>query len=59
MRDNYAADFTIWVDTITEGRYEDTNLVFEPPNNYDIRVTEQDATKWSKIILEKINERKI
>lgn len=59
MRDNYAADFTIWVDTIAEGRYEDTNRVFEPPTNYDVRVTEQDATKWSKIILEKINERKI
>jgi adenylylsulfate kinase len=59
MRDIYAADFTIWVDTITEGRYENTNRVFEPPANYDVRVTEQDAGKWSKIILEKINERKI
>ena len=59
MRDNYAADFTIWVDTITEGRYEDTNRVFESPANYDVRVTEQNAAKWSKIILEKINERKI
>jgi adenylylsulfate kinase len=59
MRDNYAADFTIWVDTITEGRYEDTNRVFAPPADYDVRVTEQDAGKWSKIILEKIIERKI
>jgi adenylylsulfate kinase len=59
MRDNYAADFTIWVDTIAQGKYEDTNRVFEPPTNYDVRVTEQDAGKWSKIILEKINERKI
>lgn len=59
MRDNYAADFTIWVDTIAQGKYEDTNRVFEPPTNYDVRVTEQDAKKWSKIILEKINERKI
>ena len=59
MRDNYDADFTVWVDTIIEGRYEDTNRVFDPPTKYDIKVTEQDATKWSKIILEKINERKI
>jgi adenylylsulfate kinase len=59
MRDNYTADFTIWVDTITEGRYQDTNRIFEPPEKYDVRVTEQDAAKWSKIILEKLNERKI
>ena len=59
MRDNYAADFTIWVDTIAESRYKDTNRVFESPVNYDVRVTEQDAGKWSKIILEKLNERKV
>ena len=59
MRDNYAADFTVWVDTIAEGRYEDTNRMFEPPQYYDVRVTEQDAAKWTKIILEKINERKV
>jgi adenylylsulfate kinase len=57
MRDNYAADFTIWVDTITESRYEDTNRVFEPPANYDVRVTEQDANKWAKIIYEKISHK--
>jgi adenylylsulfate kinase len=59
MRDIYAADFTVWVDTITEGIYQDTNRMFKPPEKYDVRVTEQDAAKWSKIILEKINERKI
>ena len=59
MRDNYAADFIIWVDTITKGRFEDTNNIFEPPGKYDVRVTEQDAAKWTTIILEKINERKV
>jgi adenylylsulfate kinase len=57
MRDIYAADFTIWVDTIAEGRYEDTNRVFESPANYDVRVTEQDANKWAKIIYEKISHK--
>jgi adenylylsulfate kinase len=57
MRDNYAADFIIWVDTIAEGRYEDTNRVFEPPANYNVRVTEQDAGKWAKIIYEKISHK--
>jgi adenylylsulfate kinase len=57
MRDNYAADFTIWVDTITEGRYEDTNRIFDPPEKYDVRVTEQNADKWAKIIYEKISHK--
>jgi len=28
MRNNFKADWTIWVDTIKEGRYEDTNKAF-------------------------------
>jgi adenylylsulfate kinase len=57
MRDIYAADFTVWIDTITEGRYEDTNRLFEPPEKYDVRVTEQDAAKWAKIIYEQISHK--
>ena len=50
MRVNYAADWTIWVDTISEGRYADTNKMFQEPNEYDFRVPEQDADKWSEFI---------
>ena len=50
MRDNYKADWTIWMDTIVAGRFEDTNRVFVPPKVYDFRVTEQDAEKWARII---------
>ena len=57
MRDIYAADFTVWMDTITQGRYEDTNRLFEPPEKYDVRVTEQDANKWAKIIYEQISHK--
>jgi adenylylsulfate kinase len=57
MRDIYAADFTVWIDTITEGRYQDTNRLFEPPEKYDVRVTEQDANKWTKIIYEQISHK--
>ena len=39
MRDNFDADFTIWMDTITEGRYEDTNKLFVSPAKYDARIT--------------------
>jgi adenylylsulfate kinase len=42
MRDIYAADYVIWMDTITEGRFEDTNRVFEPPETYDLRITDFD-----------------
>lgn len=50
MRDNFAADWTIWVDTIDAGRFEDTNRMFAAPTQYDFRVTEQDADKWSAYI---------
>jgi hypothetical protein len=50
MRNNFKADWTIWVDTIEAGRYEDTNKMFVPPEVYDFRVTEQDAEKWAEFI---------
>jgi adenylylsulfate kinase len=42
MRDIYAADYVIWMDTIAEGRFENTNRVFEPPETYDLRITDFD-----------------
>ena len=29
----FKADYLIWVDTIKEGRFDDTNQMFEPPEN--------------------------
>jgi len=57
MRDIYDPDFLIWVDTIAEGRFEDTNRVFTSPKRYDVRVTEQDAGRWAKIIYEQISHK--
>ena len=51
LREAFDANVTIWVDTIPEGRFEDTNRVFVPPMLYDFRVTEQDCEKWSLIII--------
>ena len=61
MRENFAADYTVWVDTITEGRYNDTNKLFLPPSQYDFRITTQDAVKWSELIAQTIldNETKV
>ncbi len=50
MRNNFKADWTIWVDTIERGRFEDTNKVFIAPEVYDFRVTEQSAEKWAEFI---------
>jgi hypothetical protein len=50
MRHNFKADWTIWVDTIREGRYADTNAMFIEPEQYDFRITEQNSEKWSEFI---------
>ena len=38
IRKIFNADKTIWMNTIQEGRFEDTNKVFIPPQEYDIEV---------------------
>ena len=44
-RKEFSADFTVWMDTIKEGRFEDTNKLFEKP---DIKKLEVDyhVSKW-------------
>lgn len=39
IRELFSADFTIWMDTINQGRFEDTNKLFEIPDHYDLRLT--------------------
>ena len=39
-RENFDADITIWMDTIKEGRFEDTNKLFQEPENVDFHITE-------------------
>ena len=40
----FDADFTIWMNTIKEGRFDDTNQLFSPPNEdeYDLEITSWD-----------------
>jgi len=47
----------IWVDTIKEGRFEDTNKLFvnPEPGSYYFRVDTQDALFWSKYIMEELD----
>jgi adenylylsulfate kinase len=53
-RDLFPADFVVWVDTIKEGRFEDTNKMFIKPDKYDFHVKTQDAKNWAPIILKEI-----
>ena len=39
-RSEFAPDFTVWMDTIKQGRYEDTNQMFEQPPNCNYHVSE-------------------
>tara|TARA_Y100001972_G_C7596585_1_gene298974 strand:+ start:627 stop:1034 length:408 start_codon:yes stop_codon:yes gene_type:complete len=49
-RNLFPADYIIWVDTIKEGRFEDTNKMFVKPDKYDFHVTTQDAKVWASKI---------
>lgn len=40
-RKEFNPDYTVWMNTIEEGRFEDTNAMFEKPTNYDYHVS-----KW-------------
>jgi len=53
-RNLFPADFIIWVDTIKEGRFEDTNQMFTKPEKYDFHVTTQDAKLWASKIIKEI-----
>ena len=39
-RQAFDPDYTIWMDTIKEGRFEDTNKIFEQPPKCDYHVSE-------------------
>jgi adenylylsulfate kinase len=41
-RNEFDADYVVWMDTIKEGRFEDTNKMFEPlgKGEYDYHVSE-------------------
>ena len=39
-QDNFDPDIVIWMDTIQEGRFDDTNKMFEKPLSVDFHITE-------------------
>ena len=50
------ADYRVWVDTIREGRFEDTNQMFVNHKKFDFHVTTQDAKTWAPKIIKEIKK---
>lgn len=55
-REDFNADYVIWMDTIKEGRFEDTNKMFVPPKHYDYKVTHLNAEMWAFLIKQDIDK---
>ena len=53
-RSLFPSDYLIWVDTIKEGRFDDTNKMFVKPDKYNFHVTTQDAKNWAPKIYKEI-----
>ena len=51
----FPADFVIWVDTLKEGRFDDTNQMFVKPEKFDFHVTTQNAKVWADKIIREIS----
>ena len=47
-------DYTIWLDTIEKGRFEDTNKIFVKPDKFDFKITTLNAKLWAIQIADKI-----
>jgi adenylylsulfate kinase len=58
-RNQFGADIKIWMDTIQEGRFEDTNKMFENPKNADYhfehRLSDSDIEALANGLKKEIN----
>jgi len=52
----FNADFAVWMDTLEEGRYADTNAVWTPPeaHEYRARVTQRNSDVEAPLLVEQI-----
>ena len=51
-QETFDPDITIWMNTISEGRFEDTNKMFEKPLNIDFLITEMNEDNHHDIAKE-------
>jgi len=55
-RTEFGADFVIWLNTINEGRFEDTNKMFEAPLDCNYLIIQKNAEEHVPKIVKKIQE---
>lgn len=54
-RDAFGPAFTVWMDRIKEGRFADTNRMFQPPERHDVRVDAEGTPEyWAEQIARKL-----
>lgn len=53
FRKMFGADMTIWMDTVKQSQYPDTDKLFEPPAEYDFRITEHND-RWPETLADLI-----
>ncbi len=49
------ADIAVWMDTISESRFADTNSIWEAPTNFDIRFSDLEQPNKADIIISEFN----
>jgi adenylylsulfate kinase len=54
LRDEFAADYVIWMDTISEGQFADTNQLFERPSTFNIQITVWNSDFWTDYIVDQL-----
>ena len=50
IRQEFNADYTIWMNTINKGRYEDTNELYTIPTKYDYSISTHNDNHLSVIL---------
>ena len=50
----FKADYTVWVNTIKKGRFDDTNKMFVKPEKFDFEITTQNAELWAYQIVDNL-----
>ena len=50
IRQEFNADYTIWMNTINKGRYEDTNELYTIPTKYDYSISTYNDNHLSVIL---------
>ena len=50
----FNADYVVWLDTIKEGRFDDTNKMFVKPEKFDFKIKTQNAELWATKIADQL-----